>query len=374
MSRSSGKRWTNPFKPTAGAEPPRLVGRDGVIADFAEGIRSGVGSPGRLMRITGPRGSGKTALITELGGIARDEGWRVVDVSAGPDLLSDVAEELSPAAMPTAARLSASLPFASGEVDIAISGPTLRSLMRDAAEGASGLLVTVDEVQDAPREDMRKIASAVQHLVRERVDVALVFAGITTGVMGVIDGEAMTFLRRAKAEELTEIGRLQVALSLSDVFSSTGLSLGGEALDAAARAPGGYAYLIQLVGFHIWSRANLHRDVSGAVTAADVAEGVAVALEEFHQAVHEPAMQGLSRNAAEYLVAMAASDGPSSTAAVARALGKKPSQASSYRAALVRHQVIEATARGYVDFSIPFLREYVRENAEGILSRYGEGA
>ena len=116
------------------------------------------------------------------------------------------------------------------------------------------------------------------------------------------------------------------------------------------------------------------RGASPVVTAADVAEGVAVALEEFHQAVHEPAMQGLSRNAAEYLVAMAASDGPSSTAAVARALGRKPSQASSYRAALVRRQVIEPTARGYVDFSIPFLREYVRENAEGILSRYGEGA
>lgn len=246
--------------------------------------------------------------------------------------------------------------------------------MRDAAGGASGLLVTIDEVQDAPREDMRKIASAVQHLVRERVDVALVFAGITTGVMGVIDGDAMTFLRRAKPEELTEIGRLQVALSLSDVFSSTGLSLGGEALDDAACATGGYAYLIQLVGFHTWARANLHRDVSPLVSGTDVAEGVEIALEEFHQAVHEPAIQGLSRNAAEYLVAMSAHDGPCSTAAVARAIGKKPSQASSYRASLVRRQVIEPTARGYVDFSIPFLREYVRENAEEILSRYGEEA
>ena len=49
----------NPFRPTAGAEPPVLIGRDKVIRDFSNGLREGVGAPARLMRITGPRGSGK---------------------------------------------------------------------------------------------------------------------------------------------------------------------------------------------------------------------------------------------------------------------------------------------------------------------------
>lgn len=64
----------NPFKPTAGMIPPVLIGRKTALDDFVDGIDEGPGSPSRLMRITGPRGSGKTVLLTELGEIARQRG------------------------------------------------------------------------------------------------------------------------------------------------------------------------------------------------------------------------------------------------------------------------------------------------------------
>ena len=73
------EKLVNPFKPTAGAEPPVLIGRERVVEDFSEGLDEGVGSPARLMRITGPRGSGKTVLLTELGDVARVHGWSVLD-------------------------------------------------------------------------------------------------------------------------------------------------------------------------------------------------------------------------------------------------------------------------------------------------------
>ena len=38
---------------------------------------------------------------------------------------------------------------------------------------------------------------------------------------------------------------------------------------------------------------------------------------------------------------------------------------------LIRRQIIEQTARGYVAFSIPYMREYLRENRENLLARYG---
>ena len=44
------KRLIDSFKPTAGAEPPVLVGRDKVQDDFTEGLTEGPGAPGRLMR------------------------------------------------------------------------------------------------------------------------------------------------------------------------------------------------------------------------------------------------------------------------------------------------------------------------------------
>ena len=41
------KAKENPFKPTAGGEPPLLIGRGKVIRDFEKGLDNGVGAPGR---------------------------------------------------------------------------------------------------------------------------------------------------------------------------------------------------------------------------------------------------------------------------------------------------------------------------------------
>lgn len=48
-------RQANPFTPSAGVEPPALIGREDVLYDFEESLLAGVGAPRRLMRITGPR-------------------------------------------------------------------------------------------------------------------------------------------------------------------------------------------------------------------------------------------------------------------------------------------------------------------------------
>ena len=86
--------YVNPFKPTAGMTPPVLVGRESVIDDFMDGLDEGPGAPGHLMRITGPRGSGKTVLLTALGDIATRRGWSVVNVSGKEALCASIQEQL----------------------------------------------------------------------------------------------------------------------------------------------------------------------------------------------------------------------------------------------------------------------------------------
>lgn len=70
-------------------------------------------------------------------------------------------------------------------------------MLGSAAKSSKGLFIAIDEVQDAPIDDMRAIASAVQLLIGEKVDIALAFAGLPAGVMDLINGKALTFLRRA---------------------------------------------------------------------------------------------------------------------------------------------------------------------------------
>ena len=86
---------TNPFKPTAGKMPPVLIGRQGIIDDFAEGIDNGAGAPGRLMLITGQRGYGKTVMLTELGRVAESRGWGVISETASEGLCGRLIEALA---------------------------------------------------------------------------------------------------------------------------------------------------------------------------------------------------------------------------------------------------------------------------------------
>lgn len=69
-------KTVNPFKPTAGMNPPELIGRDTVLDDYAEALENGPGAPDRLMRISGVRGTGKTVLLNALGDLARKKDSR----------------------------------------------------------------------------------------------------------------------------------------------------------------------------------------------------------------------------------------------------------------------------------------------------------
>lgn len=67
----------NPFRPTAGATPPELIGREGTLDEFEYGLRIGSGAPGLLTIITGTRGIGKTALLSAAQDKAAEQGWVV---------------------------------------------------------------------------------------------------------------------------------------------------------------------------------------------------------------------------------------------------------------------------------------------------------
>ena len=143
-----------------------------------------------------------------------------------------------------------------------------------------------------------------------------------------------------------------------------------DVLSELAEATGGYPYLIQLVGYYVWQRARIHHDDNPVVTSQDVSEGVSIAMSRFHEAVHEPAISGLSPTAVDYLLAMARDPGPSSAKDLAARLGRSTKSLSSVRRQLIQRQVIEPVRRGYVDFAIPFMRKYLVENEEEIRERF----
>lgn len=368
----------NPFKPTAGAEPPVLAGRDGILYDFEMGLEEGVGAPGRLMRITGPRGSGKTVLLTELGDIARRRGWRVLDVTAAerlPELICRRLEKSSDAEY----ELEVDLVVVKASARLGDKGESaddvyeaLGRSARALTKHGKGLLVTIDEIQDASIGEVREIAVAIQHLIREKQNIAFIFAGLTSGVMDLLGEGGPTFLRRAYPEELGTIPTDEVAAALRSTIEKNGMAIDDAALTAAADATAGYAYLIQLVGYNIWRCSQIRREGDeGSILEEDVQRGIRMARDDFDRCVLEAAIGHLPKTAMEYLLAMTEDHGASSTGEIAARLGVGASSLTSTRKLLVSRQIIEPTARGYVAFSIPFMREYLVQNRRSLLARYG---
>lgn len=359
----------NPFKPTAGKTPPAIIGRESVIEEFVEGIQNGAGAPGRLMRIGGVRGTGKTVLLKEIRDLACGFGWGVIDEVATEGFCARILERLSPDQRIKSATLEPSILGVSlGGIRLERVGPSLREALSSAIrKNGCGLLITLDEVQDVGLDEMRVLATTVQQVIGDDLDIAFVFAGLPSMIESVINGKTLTFLRRAVPFELSTVSVREVAYSLHDTFEASGISLADELAVRLAKASRGYPFLIQLVGYHTWQYAQ-RADVD-EVDEKSVDRGIAMARERFDHMVIEPALQRVAPMELRYLLAMAEDGGSaSSVSSIADRLGKTLQQLSIYRSRLIRESLIEVPVRGKVGFAIPYMADYLQAHHDEFLA------
>ena len=67
-----------------------------------------------------------------------------------------------------------------GERSMLQSAATAR--LETLANKKRGLLITLDEVQASDMDELRALATSVQHLIREQRDAAFIFAGLSSAV------------------------------------------------------------------------------------------------------------------------------------------------------------------------------------------------
>lgn len=365
----------NPFRPTFGTSPPLLVGREAQIDAFAAALDDGPGSPGRATVYTGARGVGKTVMLNAVEDVAKQSGWLVISETATPGLIGRLIHEGLPGARialdgdaATRRVTGVNLPVVGGgitfDVDEARAMPSLRSqlneLASDAEQHGTGVLITVDEIQAADINELRALATTLQHAFREDRNVAFVAAGLPAALEPILNDNVLTFLRRADRYELATVDLADVAQAIDTPIRNAGRSITDEALEQAAQATSGYPFMIQLVGYHSYRQ----RPDRQVVDLDDVTSGVQAARRRLGQLVIEPELAGLSDVDRTFLLAMAHDDGASKMADIQRRLGAgvDANYASQYRLRLISAEVIVQTKRGYVDFALPAMRQYLRDH------------
>jgi hypothetical protein len=365
----------NPFHPSFGVSPPLLVGRDRVLEDFREALDDGPGASGRAALYTGARGAGKTVLLNAVEDLAKQSGWLVVSETATAGFVNRIVGQRLPQLLrefdPEAVRrrvtsLSGPLNLGSASWD-SVEAHVVESGLRNQielltdvlAEHQTGLLITLDEVHRNQITELRELATTVQHAFREDRQLAFVGAGLATAISDVVNDDVLTFLRRAERHSLGSVSATDVERALREPIEASGRTITNDALHVMVEGTNGYPFLIQLVGAQTWRR----NPATSHITVDDAIAGVASARRRLGSLIHEPALADASDIDKSFLLAMAKDDGPSKMADIQQRLNVDVNYASQYRLRLIAAELIEPTRHGYVDFAVPYLREYLREHA-----------
>ena len=358
----------NPFKPTAGATPPDLIGRAGLLDEFEYGLQQGPGAPGLLTIITGSRGIGKTVMLSAAESIARNHGWAVISRTANPGFLAKIGDDMLRLVDelgdgPPTRRITA---FSAAGFGLTTQQPQERvpdwrrtgeELLRLLEAKGTGLVITIDEIHAVDRTEISQLAADVQHFIRDGLPIGLIFAGLPSAVSDLLNEGVATFLRRADRINLHEAATPEVTASYLELFSEGGIDVSPELISEAAEATEGYPFLIQLVGYYLWMAA----DKAGWTLDQDNARtAIAAAQRRNTLVVVESALSDISEKDREFLDAMAHQDGPSAAAQIGNLIKSKPNVVSKYRNRLIAAGLIESAGYGKVDFAIPGLRQYLR--------------
>ncbi|NKX51861.1 ATP-binding protein, partial [Arthrobacter deserti] len=310
----------NPFRPTAGATPPDLIGRAGHLDEFEYGLRLGSGAPGLLTIITGARGIGKTVMLGVAEDLAAAAGWAVVSATATAGFMGRIggamrrhAEELGSGPRGrritgiTAAGFAVATQLPPEEqVSWRLQGERILRLL---AQRGTGLVITVDVVHAADRDEVAQLAASVQHFIREGLPIGLVFAGLPAAGSDLLNEGVAPVLRRADRIDLHAAAVRDVEASYRETFQEGGYDLPAGLARAAAEATGGYPFLTQLAGSYLWREA----EVDPELDEAAVARAAEAAQRRNSRVVIETALSTASPRDLEFLKAMSLNDGPSAS-------------------------------------------------------------
>jgi hypothetical protein len=346
-----------PYTPGFGRRPPVLAGRDALVDDLSRVLEAGPEHPRFCRALLGSRGTGKTVLLDVVGEVAAKKlGWAVLHVQA---LQEESLVAVLLQRMPEAVRPWGRLDRGTGAVSPAAAfEDALARVGAFAAAHHTGLLVTVDEAQAAPEEDLSALARALQTVVARRLQpVAVVFGGLPTFRERLAG--AGTYASRLPVEEVGNLDSSAARLALVGPAARRHVAWEDEALDLLVRHSGGHPYYLQLFGWHAWEAAQGKtaegRAAQGEaiITISHAKAGLASARSEL-AGQYEATWARLRPQERAYLAAVAGLAGAGSAGIdeVAKALGKEPKQLAVARDRLLHmHGLLGVPERAKVRFA-----------------------
>lgn len=381
-----GERVENPYRPGFNQPPVVFAGRADVLDGAAEALAVAAydGRTPRPLILLGPRGVGKTVTLGEISELAAEQhGWPTVHVEAKlhgpflPDLVAGVrdagpllsgtdVDRRKGRVRVTGAKVEAHAFGVGGEVQFDTQGQTgtetldavLSATMRIAVERGAGLVITVDEVQNADPGDLSMLFGVIQEHVPDGWPLVLALAALPTLRENRGRRRLPTYLERAEWHDLDTLPPDEARQALVGPALQAGRPMTPAAADLLLGHAGGYPYAIQVAGHFAWRASHGSRAIG-----VDHARAAVPKIEADLAQLFRSRWDDASPREQAYLRAMAAIDGRGELprgGPVAAELGAPVTSVSYLRARLLRKGTIYREAGGGLHFITPGMGAWVR--------------
>ncbi|TVR78340.1 MAG: ATP-binding protein [Rhodospirillales bacterium] len=382
---------TNPYAPGAGFPPPELAGRDDIVERAGVALdRIRAGRPARSFILYGLRGVGKTVLLNKIRLEAEARGLATVEIEAPEDrslpgllaaplratLLRLSRGEAARAALGSALRalrsfvdsfkvryqdVEVGLDF-EPEKGIADSGDLEADLAdlftavgRAAAERDTAVVVSLDELQYVPEEQLAALIFAFHRLSQRQSPVTMIAAGLPqlVGQMG----RAKSYAERLF--EFAPIDRLDPAAArdaLCKPVEREGVAYKDDAVAEILGQTQGYPYFLQEWGKHSWNLAD-----RSPISRADAEHATTAALAELDAGFFRVRFDRLTPTEKRYMRAMAElGPGPHRSGDIADMLGRKVTAVAPIRNNLIAKGMIFSASHGDTQFTVPLFDGFMK--------------
>ena len=294
--------------------------------------------------IMGIRGSGKTVMLSEVEDRMASEGWLIISVDgASTGLLDRISDMIGQASRehqtPDLERFAAATskatstgiklgPYsrvwseqAASPQDMSLR-ERLTILARIAQQHDIGVLLTVDELHSADKDESRRLANDLQHITkRKRLPLAFVGAGLLEMQYTLIEGKKNTFFKRCNPCNMAPLSVPDAIQGLRVPIRFAGGRIDDEALAAAARAVGESPYRLQVIGHSAWKVGNAPHD---PIDVFAVSQAILHANEVIARNISEPAFYDLSSVEQQYLESLVLLGEQGTNSRIASMIGKDP--------------------------------------------------
>jgi len=142
----------------------------------------------------------------------------------------------------------------------------------------------------------------------------------------------------------------------AESFRNKGKKITAEVLEKVVQATLGYPYLLQLIGYYVLKHSE------GITVVDEQIAGMAInsARQEMTDTIFKTVLAPLSDNDVAFLKAMSKDKTASKVADIGKRMKKSDSYIQQYRRRLLDAGVILPQRRGYVEYAVPYLGEYLR--------------